>query len=121
MHNIILRDELLQGLSLYMKIYDIENDIATKEDLITKFRKEPKEIAKFLRTSIRKVPGTSTHSKFLRKICLSLLNAKGSPTIFFTVSFANTRNSAVRILNGLTGEEKDLYNTLTTKDHHLQD
>jgi hypothetical protein len=92
MHNIILRDELLQGLSLYMNIYDIENDVATKEDLIQKFRKEPKEIAKFLRTSIRKVPGTSTHSKFLRKICLSLLNAKGSPTIFFTVSFANTRN-----------------------------
>jgi hypothetical protein len=67
LHNIILREELLLNLTLYMKSKDISNDVPTKDILIEEFSNDPSEIRKFIRTSLRKIVGTSSHAKMLRK------------------------------------------------------
>ena len=73
MHQIIMKDEMLMNIMLYMKWNQIDNEAENTKELYKLFEENPEKIREFLRTAIKKIPGTGAHAKWLRRLCMAII------------------------------------------------
>jgi hypothetical protein len=100
MHNINVRESLLKGISLYMKIHHLRDTVEMKNELIERF-KDKQNLNSFIKSILRREPGTAAHCRSLRNDLSSAIISKGCPTFFFTISFANLRNKVLQACLGV--------------------